>query len=49
MVDVWSDDVGQPDRRGRMGYRRSDSDGRSDGRFAGRMVCRRSDGDGRSD
>ena len=25
-------DVGQPDRRGRMVYRRSDGDGRSDGR-----------------
>ena len=27
-------DVGQPDRRGRMVYRRSDSDRRSDGRCA---------------
>ena len=30
MVDVWSDDVGQPDRCGRMVYRWSDCDLRSD-------------------
>ena len=29
MVDVWSDDVGQPDRHGRMVYRQSDSDSQS--------------------
>ena len=31
MVDVQSDDVGQPDRCGRMVYRWPDGDGRSDG------------------
>ena len=35
MVDVWSDDVGQPDERGRMVYRQSDGDGRSDGQSDG--------------
>ena len=35
MVDVWSDDIGRPDRRGRMVYRWSDGYGWSDGRFAG--------------
>ena len=35
MVDVRSDDVGQPDGRGRMVYRWSDGDRWSDGRFAG--------------
>ena len=49
MVDVGSDDVGQSDGCGRMVYRRSDGDGRSDGCFSLWMVCRRSDGDGRSD
>ena len=49
MVDVWSDNVGQPDGHGRMVCRRSDGDGRSDRLVAKRMVCRQSDGGRRSD
>ena len=48
MVDVWSDDVGQPDGHGRMVYRRLVGVGWSDRQFAGLMGgwtdCRVTDG-----
>ena len=37
MVDEWSDDEGQPDGQGKMVYRWSDHDGRSDRWIVGLM------------